>query len=44
MGFQVPDWLVPDLEDGTALGMKQTTLENTVELSIEHGPSFGGEV
>lgn len=43
-GFEIPDWLVPDLEDGTAPNMKATGLENTVELSTEHGPSFPGEI
>ena len=43
-GFQVPDWLVPDIEDGTAPSMKETALENTVELSAEYGPDFAGEI
>lgn len=43
-GFAVPDWLVPDLEDGTAPDMKDVGLENVVELLPEHAPAFGGEV
>ncbi len=31
-GFSAPDWLVPDLEDGTAPDMKADGLENTIAL------------
>ncbi len=31
-GFEAPDWLVPDLEDGTAPEMKGEGLENILEL------------
>ncbi|WP_255193772.1 L-malyl-CoA/beta-methylmalyl-CoA lyase [Natronobeatus ordinarius] len=41
-GFQAPDWLVPDMEDGTAPDMKETGLENTIELVPEH--EFPGEI
>lgn len=43
-GFQVPDWFVPDLEDGTAPRMKDTALENTVALVDEYRADFDGEV
>ncbi|MCL9813845.1 L-malyl-CoA/beta-methylmalyl-CoA lyase [Natranaeroarchaeum aerophilus] len=43
-GFQLPDWLVPDLEDGTAPEMKDTALENTIELVDEHASGFPGEI
>jgi beta-methylmalyl-CoA/(S)-malyl-CoA lyase len=42
-GFATPDWLVPDLEDGTAPDMKDDGLENVVDLLPEH-PDFGGDV
>ncbi len=41
-GFQAPDWLVPDIEDGTAPDMKAEGLENTIELVPEH--DFPGEI
>ncbi|MFC3958250.1 L-malyl-CoA/beta-methylmalyl-CoA lyase [Halovivax cerinus] len=41
-GFEAPDWLVPDLEDGTAPSMKDAALENTIELLDEH--EFAGEI
>ncbi|MCU4751475.1 aldolase/citrate lyase family protein [Halobacteria archaeon AArc-curdl1] len=41
-GFQAPDWLVPDLEDGTAPDMKAAALENVCELVPEH--DFPGEI
>ncbi len=40
-GFEAPDWLVPDLEDGTAPGKKAEGLENTIELLSAH--SISGE-
>jgi beta-methylmalyl-CoA/(S)-malyl-CoA lyase len=43
-GFEVPDWFVPDLEDGTAPNMKEEGLDNTVELVNEFGPTFDGEI
>ena len=43
-GFATPDWLVPDLEDGTAPDMKDAGLDNVVDLLPEHAPGFGGEV
>lgn len=43
-GFSAPDWLVPDIEDGTAPDMKGAALENTVALLPEHAPSFAGEL
>ncbi|NGM71039.1 citrate lyase subunit beta [Natronolimnobius sp. AArcel1] len=41
-GFQAPDWLVPDLEDGTAPDMKAEGLENTLDLVPDH--DFTGEI
>ncbi|APW99194.1 citrate lyase subunit beta [Halobiforma lacisalsi AJ5] len=41
-GFQAPDWLVPDLEDGTAPDMKAEGLENTIEKVPEY--EFPGEI
>ncbi|EMA44426.1 L-malyl-CoA/beta-methylmalyl-CoA lyase [Halobiforma nitratireducens] len=41
-GFQAPDWLVPDLEDGTAPDMKAEGLENTIEQVPEY--EFPGEI
>ncbi len=41
-GFQAPDWLVPDMEDGTAPDMKAEGLENTIELVPEY--EFPGEI
>jgi beta-methylmalyl-CoA/(S)-malyl-CoA lyase len=43
-GFQAPDWLVPDIEDGTAPSMKDEAVENVVDLLPEHAPDFGGEI
>ncbi|SNZ04197.1 beta-methylmalyl-CoA/(S)-malyl-CoA lyase [Natronoarchaeum philippinense] len=43
-GFALPDWLVPDLEDGTAPEMKDAALENTVELLPEYAEDFAGEL
>jgi beta-methylmalyl-CoA/(S)-malyl-CoA lyase len=42
-GFSAPDWLVPDLEDGTAPDMKAEGLENTVDR-LEGGVDFEGEI
>jgi beta-methylmalyl-CoA/(S)-malyl-CoA lyase len=42
-GFQAPDWLVPDLEDGTAPDMKAEGLENTIDR-LEGGVEFSGEI
>ncbi len=41
-GFQAPDWLVPDIEDGTAPTMKAKGLENTIALLPEY--DFPGEL
>ncbi|WP_256391167.1 L-malyl-CoA/beta-methylmalyl-CoA lyase [Natronoarchaeum rubrum] len=43
-GFALPDWLVPDLEDGTAPEMKDAALENTVDLLPEYADDFAGEL
>lgn len=43
-GLQTPDWLVPDLEDGTAPGMKTEGLENLLELLPEYAPDFEGSI
>lgn len=42
-GFSAPDWLVPDLEDGTAPDMKAEGLENTVER-LDGDVAFEGEI
>lgn len=41
-GFAKPDWLVPDIEDGTAPDMKERAVENVVERLPES--EFAGEV
>jgi len=43
-GFATPDWLVPDVEDGTAPDMKEAAVDNVVDLLPEHAPEFGGEI
>jgi len=43
-GFACPDWLVPDLEDGTAPDMKAEALENVVDRLPEHADAFPGEI
>lgn len=43
-GFEVPDWLVPDLEDGIAPSVRSEGIENTVELTAEHSGQFRGEI
>ncbi|WP_158056628.1 L-malyl-CoA/beta-methylmalyl-CoA lyase [Halorussus halophilus] len=43
-GFQAPDWLVPDLEDGTAPDMKDEALDNVRDLLPEYAPGFAGEI
>ncbi|MFB6183517.1 MAG: L-malyl-CoA/beta-methylmalyl-CoA lyase [Haloarculaceae archaeon] len=43
-GFETPDWLVPDIEDGTAPNMKDEAVENVVDLLSEYAPDFGGEI
>jgi beta-methylmalyl-CoA/(S)-malyl-CoA lyase len=43
-GFEAPDWLVPDLEDGTAPEMKAEGLQNLIEVAPEHAPEFPGEI
>ncbi len=43
-GFEAPDWLVPDLEDGTAPEMKREGLDNTVALLDEYADAFQGEI
>jgi beta-methylmalyl-CoA/(S)-malyl-CoA lyase len=42
-GFQAPDWLVPDIEDGTAPDMKAEGLENVLDR-LEGGVGFAGEI
>jgi len=42
-GFRAPDWLVPDIEDGTAPDMKTEGLENTVDR-LSGGVDFSGEI
>ncbi len=41
-GFQKPDWLVPDIEDGTAPDMKADALDNIVDRLP--GADFVGEI
>jgi beta-methylmalyl-CoA/(S)-malyl-CoA lyase len=43
-GFQSPDWLVPDIEDGTAPNMKPEAVENVVAFLPDYAPDFGGEI
>ncbi|MFC7079852.1 L-malyl-CoA/beta-methylmalyl-CoA lyase [Halorussus caseinilyticus] len=43
-GWQAPDWLVPDLEDGTAPDCKAEALENVCDLLPEYAPDFAGEI
>ena len=43
-GFEAPDWLVPDIEDGTAPDMKAEAVEKVVDRLPDLGPEFGGEV
>lgn len=43
-GFEAPDWLVPDIEDGTAPSMKDEAVENTIARLPDHAPDFGGEI
>ncbi|WP_436923985.1 L-malyl-CoA/beta-methylmalyl-CoA lyase [Halosimplex amylolyticum] len=43
-GFETPDWLVPDVEDGTAPDMKAEAVENVVDRIPAHAPDFGGEI
>ncbi|MFB6155148.1 MAG: L-malyl-CoA/beta-methylmalyl-CoA lyase [Haloferacaceae archaeon] len=41
-GFERPDWLVPDLEDGTAPDVKDEALSNVTETLP--GAAFAGEI
>jgi beta-methylmalyl-CoA/(S)-malyl-CoA lyase len=41
-GFAKPDWLVPDIEDGTAPDMKREAVENVIDRLPE--ADFAGEV
>ena len=43
-GFQTPDWLVPDIEDGTAPSMKAEAVDNIVDRLPDHAPDFAGEI
>ncbi|NEU56445.1 L-malyl-CoA/beta-methylmalyl-CoA lyase [Halorussus sp. MSC15.2] len=43
-GWQAPDWLVPDLEDGTAPDRKDEALRNVRDLLPEYAPEFAGEI
>ncbi|WP_336338955.1 L-malyl-CoA/beta-methylmalyl-CoA lyase [Haloarcula brevis] len=43
-GFQAPDWLVPDIEDGTAPSMKGEAVDNIVEHVPDHAPDFAGDI
>ncbi|MBX0321670.1 citrate lyase subunit beta [Halomicroarcula sp. F13] len=43
-GFQTPDWLVPDIEDGTAPSMKEEAVDNIVERVPDHAPDFAGKI
>jgi len=43
-GFEAPDWLVPDIEDGTAPDMKSAGVENLLDRLPDRAPDFGGEI
>jgi len=43
-GFSTPDWLVPDIEDGTAPSMKAEAVDNVVDRLPNHAPDFAGEI
>ncbi|WP_324661594.1 L-malyl-CoA/beta-methylmalyl-CoA lyase [Haloarcula sediminis] len=43
-GFSTPDWLVPDIEDGTAPSMKAEAIDNIVDRLPDHAPDFAGEI
>ncbi|WP_254273905.1 L-malyl-CoA/beta-methylmalyl-CoA lyase [Haloarcula marina] len=43
-GFQTPDWLVPDIEDGTAPSMKAEAVDNIVDRLPDHAPDFAGKI
>ncbi|EMA07013.1 beta-methylmalyl-CoA/L-malyl-CoA lyase [Haloarcula vallismortis] len=43
-GFQTPDWLVPDIEDGTAPSMKAEAVDNIIEHVPDHADEFAGEI
>jgi len=43
-GFRTPDWLVPDIEDGTAPSMKAEAVENVIEHVPDHASDFAGEI
>ncbi|MFC7142505.1 L-malyl-CoA/beta-methylmalyl-CoA lyase [Halosimplex aquaticum] len=43
-GFEAPDWLVPDIEDGTAPDMKSEAVDNVVDRLPALAPDFGGEI
>jgi len=43
-GFQAPDWLVPDIEDGTAPSMKDEAVDNIIDRLPELAPEFPGEI
>ena len=43
-GFSTPDWLVPDIEDGTAPSMKDEAVDNIVERLPDHAPEFAGKI
>ncbi len=43
-GFEAPDWLVPDLEDGIAPSRRSEGIDNTVRLTSTYADEFTGEV
>lgn len=43
-GFEVPDWFVPDLEDGTAPAKKAEALDNCLDALRTHTTAYPGEV
>lgn len=43
-GFETPDWLVPDIEDGTAPNMKDEAVTNIIDLSAKFDNSFSGDL
>lgn len=43
-GFESPDWLVPDIEDGTAPSLKAAAVQNVIDLVPRYESSYSGEV
>lgn len=43
-GFETPDWLVPDIEDGTAPNKKNEAVTNIIKFAKEYNQSFSGDI